>query len=135
MNIPNQFLENFTAWAQEQSSIRGVSVVGSYARGTARANSDIDLVILCQNPKDFLDNQAWVQQWGEVQSSNEEDYGALTSLRVFYSSGLEVEFGLTSTEWASVPVDPGTREVVSDGMKILHDPESLFEQLEKAVVS
>ncbi len=98
MNDPNQFLENFTAWAQKQSSIRGVSVVGSYARGTACAKSDIDLVILCQNP-------------------------------------LEVEFGLTSTEWASVPVDPGPHEVVSAGMKILHDPESLFEQLEKAVVS
>ena len=54
--------------------------------------------------------------------------------RVFYSEGLEVEFDLTNTEWASTnPVDDGTKRVVTDGMKILVDKNGLLKKLLEAV--
>jgi hypothetical protein len=38
--------------------------------------------------------------------------------------GLEVEVGIAEPVWAATdPVDPGTRRVVTDGLRILHDPD------------
>ena len=42
---------------------------------------------------------------------------------------MEVEFGITSAEWAEIPVDSGTFRVVSDGSKILVDKSKRLEQL------
>ena len=39
----------------------------------------------------------------------------VTSLQVYYTEGLEVEFGMTSLAWAALLVDPGTQDVVSHG--------------------
>ena len=39
-----QFLNEFSRWASEQSDIQGVALVGLYARGTATETSDVDPV-------------------------------------------------------------------------------------------
>ena len=46
------------AWAGRQSDIRAVALVGSYARGSAHADSDIDLVLLCVDPARYLKDAA-----------------------------------------------------------------------------
>ncbi|MFB9907747.1 hypothetical protein [Allokutzneria oryzae] len=39
------------------------------------------------------------------------------------STGLEVEIGVGRPDWARTdPVGPGTRRVVTDGARVLHDP-------------
>jgi hypothetical protein len=50
---------------------------------------------------------------------NCENYGNVISVRVRYQDGVEVEFGFTTVQWADVPVDPGTRDVISGGMRVL----------------
>jgi hypothetical protein len=62
-----------------------------------------------------------------------EDYGRVQSLRVFYRSGAEVEFGISGTEWAEVPPDPGTAEVLRNGAAILLDRDDLLVRLLHAV--
>jgi hypothetical protein len=57
----------------------------------------------------------------------------VTSLRVHYTESFEVEFGLTTRAWAGLPVDPGTQDVVSHGMRILWDREGLLTRLQEAV--
>ena len=45
-------------------------------------------------------------------------------------SGLEVEVGIAAPSWAATdPVDPGTRRVVEEGMRIIYDPEELLTRL------
>jgi predicted nucleotidyltransferase len=46
-------------WAEAQPAIQAVAVVGSYARGTARSDSDIDFVLLATNPNEFRVDAAW----------------------------------------------------------------------------
>jgi predicted nucleotidyltransferase len=46
-------------WAKELRSIRGLALVGSHARHQARPDSDIDLVLLVDNPNDFR-RAAWL---------------------------------------------------------------------------
>jgi predicted nucleotidyltransferase len=115
------FLTEFTAWAKQQADILAVGVVGSYARDTARDDSDVDLVVVVQDPKRYLNERAWVKQFGEVASEGIEDYGLLISLRVFYANGREVEYGLTDERWVAQPLDAGTREVIKGGLRVLFE--------------
>ena len=46
-----EFLDTFVAWASAQA----MALVGSYARGAAKDDSDIDLVILTDRPQTYLE--------------------------------------------------------------------------------
>lgn len=50
-----------------------------------------------------------------------EQWGPMHERRIRLASGLVVEFGLTTPEWAALPLDPGTTPVLSDGCKIVVD--------------
>jgi len=50
------------AWATAQPKIRAVALVGSHARGAARPDSDIDLVLLVTDPQDFRADTTWIEQ-------------------------------------------------------------------------
>ena len=131
--IVSNFLDRVTDWVAHQPTIAAVALVGSHARGEARPDSDIDLVLLCTEPHVFLTETSWIHRFGEVRTCHTEEWGAVTSLRVYYTDGLEVEFGMTTLAWAAVPVDPGTRHVVSHGMRILWDREGVLARLQEAV--
>jgi uncharacterized protein len=116
-----QFLNEFSYWATHQGNIEAVALVGSYARGTATETSDVDLVVVASQRDLYLQERSWTQAFGKVVSQQVEDYGKLISLRVRYADGFEVEYGLTDASWAAVPLDEGTREVISRGMKVLFE--------------
>ena len=121
-----KFLNQFTAWASAQPDILAVALVGSYARGTAKETSDVDLVVLARLPDTYLHTTDWTHQFGQVLRNDTEDYGRLISLRVWYADGLEVEYGLTDESWAGVPLDEGSRQVIADGMRVLFERGPLF---------
>lgn len=123
-------------WAAQRPDIRGVAVVGSWARGTARMDSDIDFVVLTDRADLYIDDAAWVSDVLGTDASliAHRDWGALTEQRVLLSSGLEVEFGFAPKDWAATdPVDPGTKAVVSAGCCPISDPDSLFQRLLSAI--
>jgi hypothetical protein len=64
--------------------------------------------------------EAEVECFGEVIRRQVEDYGRLTSLRVWYADGGEVEFGLSTPDWIAEPLDEGTAAVIAGGIKILY---------------
>jgi predicted nucleotidyltransferase len=132
MNVTG-FLEAFIPWAKIQSDVMGVALVGSYARNGATEKSDIDLIILTRDVAKYLQSQEWRSAFGKVEKSKVENWGRVETLRVFYENGFEVEYNFSTPEWAGVPVDSGTRRVVSDGMRILYDPKGILEILQKAV--
>ena len=131
MNVAS-FLEQFSRWAAGRPDIVAAALVGSHARGSATPRSDVDLVVLCQNPDDVLGGD-WPQTFGEIESRFTEEYGAVRSLRVLYRNGMEVEFGLARPSWAEVPLDGGTRVVLEDGARILHDPNGILHMAKRAL--
>ena len=116
----------FVEWASAQVDVQGVALVGSYARGTARTDSDIDLILLTNQPRKHLDDLTWLGCFGAVEKHQTEDYGIVTSVRVWYQNGQEVEYGITTPDWAAVPLDAGTRRVISDGMIVLFERGTLL---------
>lgn len=127
------FLNSVVDWAQHQPVISGAALVGSHARGEARPDSDIDLVLLCADLQGFLSDASWLERFGDVESCQTEDWGMVTSLRAQYRNGLEVEFGMTTPEWAGLPIDPGTQSVVLNGLRILMDRDGTLSRLQDAV--
>jgi uncharacterized protein len=121
-------------WAMREETVRAAALVGSYARGTAKRGSDIDLVILATDPDRFRVDRTWQSaiDWNAVSARlakwRDEDYGPLWSRRLWLEDDRgEIEVGFARPAWASVnPLDPGTRRVIADGCVILYDPEGLL---------
>jgi uncharacterized protein len=129
-------LEEVAQWASSRADIAAVALVGSWARGTARIDSDIDLMILTDSLRLFRQDEKWVNEirWADMNAEiadwKDEDYGVVWSRHVCLNDKTEIEFSFGSLSWASVePVDAGTFRVISDGCRILYDPEGLFREL------
>jgi hypothetical protein len=46
-------------------------------------------------------------------------------------TGLQVDVGLASPAWAELPLDPGTRRVLTDGHIVLYDSLGLLSRVGK----
>jgi len=125
------FIEDFMRWSKRRKDIRALALVGSYARETAKEKSDVDLVIIVNDPQKYITDTEWARVFGVVIAKNIEDYGKLTSLRIWYESGLEIEYGFTTREWVKTPLDKGTKRVIDDGMRVLFEKEVLLSPHEK----
>jgi len=125
-NSINKFFIDVTNWSVAQADILALALVGSHARGTATDSSDIDLVLIVLKPDIYLNNIDWVNQFGKVVKTQIESYGLVTSIRVWYFDGLEVEYGITDKSWAAEPLDAGTRQVINDGMRILFERSNIL---------
>ncbi|HWX95679.1 MAG TPA: nucleotidyltransferase domain-containing protein [Solirubrobacteraceae bacterium] len=117
-------------WASRRSDVRGVALVGSWARGTAEMGSDVDLVVLTFHVDRYAADEEWTRDLGAEAILRTAAWGAVTERRVRAASGLEIELNLAPPHWAAIyPIDPGTRSVVAGGMRVLHDPDGLLRAL------
>jgi hypothetical protein len=127
-------LELVQRWAVDRPELRAVALVGSWARDAPRSDSDVDLLLLTDNPAAYLDEEQWAKALGATALVRTRQWGVVTERRVALASGLEIEFGVTSPAWASTnPLDEGTGQAVSDGLVVLHDPDRLLATLLAAV--
>lgn len=127
------FLSEFSRWAASQPGILAVALVGSYARNEATDSSDVDLVIVAREPKSYLEDTRWARSFGTVDRHQIEHYGKVTSLRVWYAGGHEVEYGFTDERWAALPLDEGTGNVIGGGMEILFECGSILSRLPRTL--
>ena len=81
----------------------------------------MDVIILLRNPKEYLKNRDWISEFGEPRHIVQEDWGKVTSLRVLYADGLEVEYGLANLEWGSDPGDEGDAHFIGNGLIVLYE--------------
>jgi predicted nucleotidyltransferase len=123
-------LRQLTDWARRRPDVRALALVGSWARGTPHDESDVDVVLLTDSPESYVRREDWLAEVGGVHLVRTRNWGGVTERRFALQSGLEVELGVGTPGWASVdPLDEGTRGVVSDGMRVLHDPDGLLASL------
>jgi predicted nucleotidyltransferase len=129
----------FTAWAREQSSVRAIAMVGSWAREKARPDSDLDLLVLTNDKGAWTSGSEWINAIAislgfQADKAKLETYGVVKSWRVWLGKQVELELTLGDISWAGVdPIDNGTREVIKDGFRILIDKDNLLTDLRSAV--
>lgn len=116
--------------------VRGVALVGSYARDAATPDSDLDLLVLTEDPDAYRAGDTWHAEvpWEEVgtavSSFRDADYGRVWSRHLTLTNGPVVEMGFAPLDWARTdPVDPGSARIVRDGCLILHDPDGALARL------
>ncbi len=118
-------------WAAAHDDVYGVVVVGSWARGTPRMSSDVDVVVLTDTSA-HADPAGWLELLGG-RISRLQQWGPLREVRLRRPSGLEVELGIAPVYWAdNDPVDAGTFRVMNDGHRIVHDPHGVVAALSAA---
>jgi predicted nucleotidyltransferase len=128
------FLAKVKEWATVQSDIQAIFLVGSYARGKAREDSDVDLVILTNQPNKYLDNYSFTESFGTIERIEKEYWGKVTSFRIWYHDDFEVELGITKPDWITEkPLDAGTLQVISDGAEVVVDRIGNLEQLVQSI--
>ena len=121
------FLHNVVEWAETQPEIRGIALVGSFARGAGSESSDIDLVLTTTDPDFYLKAPEWITHFGEpLRQATHDLWGKVRSIRVLYDGLPEVEFGWTTKDWVESPIDEGTQRVILDGLIVLYDPDGDF---------
>ena len=130
VSVP-EFLDQATAWAASFPHVRALGLAGSWARGVAAPNSDVDLIVVVDDINGWLGRTDWMNRFGVSERVTDEDWGFVQSRRVHYAGGPEVEFGFTTPAWTALPLGAGTADVIRDGFKILYDAEGV---LERAVI-
>jgi len=117
-------------WAGGRADVRAAGLVGSWARGTERMSSDVDIVIVTSRPETYEESIDWLVDVGSPSVVRTQRWGVLLERRVRLASGLEIEFGFVPPAWADIsPIDPGTLRVAGDGLRALHDPYGLLARL------
>ncbi len=89
--------------------------------------------MVCKRPQEYVAHANWVLEFGRVHGRRLEHDGSVTSIRVWYEDGLEVEFGIAGEDWAASPLDPGTRQVIAGGMIILCEQDRLLSRLQAEI--
>lgn len=131
-----QLLDALKAWSAGQPGIEGVALVGSWAAGRQHAESDVDIVCIVDDPDRFRADSAWMSEvdWRSagltVGHWTDVDYGCARSRHLAFGGGEEVEVSFVDRAWAATdPIDPGTRRIACDGMRVVHDPRGLLGRL------
>jgi hypothetical protein len=123
------------AWALAEPSCRALAAVGSWARGRARPDSDLDLVALVAPRDRWTAEDGWLREvlrglGFATETSQIETHGVAVSWRLWLAGGAELELTLVDPSWASVdPLDPGTRRVAGDGLAVLTDKDGSLQAL------
>ncbi len=121
--------------AETDDEILAIGLRGSWARGTAGADSDIDLSILVKDKlrykrTDWIEAIDFRKVNEELDYFTDKTYGRVWSRHVFLKSKTEIEFSFADKSWAdSDNPDDGTIKVISDGYQILYDPHLILRKL------
>jgi predicted nucleotidyltransferase len=128
------FIRALEQWAAERDDVIAVALLGSWARGAATSDSDVDIVVLTDNPNAYIEREDWIAPLAPgAELLRTGDWGAIAERRLVLRSGLEVEVGVGLPSWAdTAPVDPGTRGVIRDGFQPVFDPQGLLAELAAA---
>ncbi len=114
------FLNAVHDWAEKRPDIAAIALFGSWADGTARPDSDIDLLIVAYDAAGYFTWQDWLSDFGKPTDRVQERTANLPTLRAWYADGPEVEFVFAPPAMApSLPLLAGP--VVA-----IHDPGGLL---------
>ena len=132
-------MEAVAVWVRAHSGLRALGLAGSWSRGSARSDSDLDLVILVDAPEKYQSDLGWLSHIAlpepfRVVSHKVVVYGAAWSCHAFLEPAGELELTFVALNWASTePIDAGTRCVVSDGFRVIADKDERLHRLVDAV--
>jgi aminoglycoside 6-adenylyltransferase len=130
--------DRLTAWAARRADVHAALLVGSRARRDHPADeySDLDVVLIVDDPEILLGDDEWLQEFGAVSAQVVEPtaIGGMTERRVLFASGQDVDFSVVPVALATLLGDfvdlDEVRELFGRGVRVLFDQLGISEQLE-----
>ena len=127
-------------WVEARTDLKSLALVGSWARDQARPDSDIDLLVLANDPTAYRSDLAWLARLLPPQfrviSSRVVDYGAVWSCHALLDPAAELELSFGPLDWTTTdPLDGGTVGVVKGGFRIIVDKDGRLKRLADAIDS
>lgn len=113
-------------WAAAQDDVKAAILLGSQVRADVPADrwSDLDLLLVVEDPAPFLEDATWVATFGEPILTFLEPtaVGGRVERRVLYSDGQDVDFAIVSVaDLPQLVADPAVAGVVRRGYRGLYD--------------
>jgi len=127
-----ELVDRFIRWGEKCDSLRAALVIGSQARADHRAdeNSDLDLLMIVDNPACFLSSDQWLKEIGDFFFSfTENTLEGAVERRVLFDNALDVDFVLFSSSNAGVLISGLAADILRRGHCILIDKIKLRDQL------
>ena len=125
----NTILERFIDFSKVRQDIRLVMVIGSRAREDHPADewSDLDLVFVTSNPREYISSQDWLTELGEYILTFLEHTpdGSSMERRVLFEGGFDVDFVPVPLDMIRNGLPPEANSIISRGYKILLDKDGL----------
>jgi len=123
-----ELIARVVAWCQAEANLQGAILIGSQARPEhgADAWSDLDLMLLADDPDALLERSDWLARFGRPAC----DFTEVTPLpwltwnwcakRVLYDDGRDVDFSLLPYDHLSEVLDVNA-EIMVKGYRVLYD--------------
>ena len=119
-------IDAVASWAARRDDIRALALVGSWARGDEREDSDVDLLLLTERADAYGAETEWLAgidlagTGHRVRSWKDAAYGVIHSWHIELVPAADVELSFARCAWAATgPVDEGTCGVVRAGFRII----------------
>ncbi|MFW6262729.1 MAG: aminoglycoside 6-adenylyltransferase [Thermotogota bacterium] len=128
-------IQNFVRYTTTCEDLRAAVIIGSRARRETPADefSDLDILILSNDPDKHIENTNWLSEIGEVHITFVEPLplGNGKERRVMFSDALDVDFAIVPASQAEVMFfSPEIISVFRKGFKMLFDKDDLFSHLD-----
>lgn len=114
-------LDHLVNAAVPRRDVHGVILVGSHGRGSADEFSDIDVVILCDDPGHLVEDEDWWRSLGPVLMTYSDSYGDDADRRLVLEDGSDIELIFEPMSWFES--DHAAR-TLSFGYRILYGPDA-----------
>jgi molybdopterin-guanine dinucleotide biosynthesis protein A len=128
-----------TDWAREREDVRALLVVGSQARATVPADrwSDLDIVLIVDDPEPYAEDPSWVREFGQpVLTFLEDTPVGQRERRVLYETGEDVDFPLFPvTAPELLEQSENAAHLLARGYRVLVDRIALGERLARVAAA
>lgn len=130
MNLSvSKILDKLVDIVSPQCNVKGIILLGSYARGDNRNNSNVNVTIIALNPSEFFKENSWIEHFGKIFLLNKGE-NDIISLRIACIEEIQMHLNIVPLTWAETdPIDPETLKVILDGVRVLWDPDNLLHKL------
>lgn len=117
-------INNFIQWGNSTEKLYVAMIIGSQARKDHPADdfSDLDIIMVVNEPDYFLQSNDWLEQIGNLHISFIEDtIGGGRERRVLFDNALDVDFVILSRENFDDAIKGGESEILKRGYLVLID--------------
>ena len=138
MNKYKDSIEKIIYFAGKNADIEAIIMIGSQCRKIKPADkySDLDLIIVTDKPDKYINDDKWLNNFGEIVCTFvEPTIGGGKERRVLYNDNRDIDFSVVPSSYKFSDkhfTDPTTLSTFEKGYKVIYDKLNIVEDMLKS---